>query len=154
MDLNLLRVFEGNYRFRNLTQAAEQLRGTQSALSHSLGKLRRAFHNELLIRRGRSMEPTVRAAALHSPVPRMMETLSTKVLSMSQFDPSTAQREFSMAMINMSELVFLPPFMNRLEKQAPRCTLRTRRMPWEIGARGGGGPRAAGMIADICRFTS
>ncbi|CAB3727635.1 PCP degradation transcriptional activation protein [Paraburkholderia rhynchosiae] len=131
MDLNLLRVFDKIYEHRNLTQAAEQLGVTQSALSHNLRRLREVFHDDLFVRRGMSMEPTARANALHEPVRRIMETLLSEVLAMSQFDPGTARREFSLAMVDMAEVVFLPPLMQHLKKHAPMCTLRTRRMPNE-----------------------
>ena len=131
MDLNLLRVFNEIYTHRNLTVAADQLGVTQSALSHSLRRLRLAFHDELFVRQGMSMEPTVRANALCLPVRRIMETLQSEVLAMSQFDPASAQREFSLAMVDMAEVVFLPPLMRHLKKHAPLCTLRTRRMPTE-----------------------
>lgn len=136
MDLNLLRVFDEIYAHRSLTQAAEQLGVTQSALSHSLRKLRAAFHDELFVRQGMAMQPTSRANALYLPVRRIMDTLSTEVLAMSQFDPSTARREFSLAMVDMAEVVFLPPLMRHLRKHAPGCTLRTRRMPTESIAAG------------------
>ncbi|TDY42890.1 LysR family transcriptional regulator [Paraburkholderia rhizosphaerae] len=131
MDLNLLAVFDEIYTHRNLTRAAEVLGVTQSALSHSLRKLRLAFHDELFVRKGMSMEPTTRADALRLPVRRIMETLSSEVLSVSQFSPASAQREFSLAMVDMAEVVFLPPLMRRLKSHAPACTLRTRRMPTE-----------------------
>lgn len=131
MDLNLLRVFDEIYTHRNLTQAAEQLGVSQSALSHSLRRLREVFHDDLFVRQGMSMEPTARANALHMPVRRIMETVSSEVLAMSQFDPSSARREFSLAMVDMAEVVFLPPLMQHLKKHAPMCTLRTRRMPNE-----------------------
>ena len=131
IDLNLLRVFDEIYSHRNLTQAAERLGVTQSALSHNLRRLREVFHDELFVRQGMAMEPTSRAIALQGPVRRIMETVSSEVLAMSQFEPAAANREFLLAMVDMGEVVFLPPLMQHLKKHAPGCTIRTRRMPNE-----------------------
>lgn len=131
LDLNLLRVFDEIYAHRNLTQPAERLGVTQSALSHNLRRLREIFHDELFVRQGMSMEPTARANALHAPVRRIMETVSSEVLAMSHFEPGSAQREFSLAMVDMAEVVFLPPLMQHLKKHAPGCKICTRRMPNE-----------------------
>ena len=57
-DLNLLAVFEVLMRERSVTRAAERLGRTQSAVSHSLSRLRDQLGDPLLIKGGRRMEPT------------------------------------------------------------------------------------------------
>ena len=51
IDLNLFRVFEVVYRERNLTRAAAVLHVSQSAVSHSLARLREHFSDPLLFAR-------------------------------------------------------------------------------------------------------
>jgi DNA-binding transcriptional LysR family regulator len=128
MDLNLLRVFHSVYVEKNVSNAAEQLGLTQSAVSHGLRKLRKLFNDELFVRSGTGMVATIRAQQLFEPVHRIMETLTDHVLAISTFDPNDAQREFSLAMGDMAEVVFLPPLIRLFQAHAPNCTLRVRRM--------------------------
>ena len=128
MDMNLLRVFHSVYVERNVGNAAEQLGLSQSAVSHGLRKLRDLFDDELFVRSGTGMVPTIRAQQLFDPVHRIMETLTEQVLSISTFDAGAAQREFSLAMGDMAEVVFLPPLIRYFRAHAPSCTLRVLRM--------------------------
>src|ERR1043165_6952925 len=63
-DLNLLVVFEMLMLERGVTRAAERLGRTQSAVSHSLSRLREQLGDPLLVRGGRGMEPTAFALDL------------------------------------------------------------------------------------------
>lgn len=128
LDLNLLQAFHHIYLQRNLTVAADRLGLTQSALSHSLRKLRATFHDDLFVRTGPFMMPTVRAQALHDPISRIMETLELEVLALSSFDPTKSRRHFSLAMVDLAEVVFLPPLMRRLQSLAPGCTVSTKQV--------------------------
>ena len=60
LDLNLLKVFDVVMSERSLTRAAHQLALTQPAVSNALRRLREALGDELLVRKGRSLEPTAR----------------------------------------------------------------------------------------------
>src|SRR5512138_1327898 len=62
-DLNLLVVFEVLMAERNVTRAAARLGRTQSAVSHSLARLRSQLDDPLLVKSGRQMEPTAAALA-------------------------------------------------------------------------------------------
>ena len=57
-DLNLLVVFDVLMTERSVTRAAERLGRTQSAVSHSLSRLREQFGDPLLIKAGARMQPT------------------------------------------------------------------------------------------------
>ena len=63
LDLNLLRVFDEVMAERSLTKAARNLSLTQPAVSNALRRLREALGDELLIRKGRGLEPTARAVS-------------------------------------------------------------------------------------------
>src|ERR1700730_15016146 len=56
-DLNLLAVFEVLMRERSVTRAAERLGRTQSAVSHSLSRLRDQRGDPLLIEGARVRKP-------------------------------------------------------------------------------------------------
>jgi DNA-binding transcriptional LysR family regulator len=135
MDLNLLRVFHTVHTERSVSLAAERLGLTQSAVSHGLRKLRFIFKDELFVRSGQAMIPTSRGQALFEPVQRIMETLQNEVMPVAVFDGMSARREFSLAMVDMAEVVFIPPLMRFLRVNAPHCTLRTLRLPNEATMR-------------------
>lgn len=73
IDLNLFRVFEVVYRERNLTRAAAVLHVSQSAVSHSLARLREHFSDPLFVREGRGVTPTAAAMRL---APGIIDSLS------------------------------------------------------------------------------
>lgn len=61
MDLNLFKVFEALYEESSASRAALRLGVTQSAVSASLGRLRKIFNDHLFIRTGHGLSPTRRA---------------------------------------------------------------------------------------------
>src|SRR2546430_214909 len=63
-DLNLLVVFEVLMAELSVTRAAERLGRTQSAVSHSLARLRAELGDPLLIKGLRGMQPTAFALEL------------------------------------------------------------------------------------------
>lgn len=128
LDMNLLRVFHSVYIEKSVSTAAQQLGLTQSAVSHGLRKLRELFDDELFVRAGSAMVPTIRAQTLFEPVHVIMETLTEQVLAVSIFDALAARREFLLVMGDMAEVVFLPPLLRYLREHAPHCTVRTQRM--------------------------
>src|SRR5204863_3117551 len=88
-DLNLLVVFEVLMLERSVTRAAERLGRTQSAISHSLSRLREQLGDPLLVRGGRSMEPTAFALDLIDQARPILRSIQ-RVLSPRQvFDPAT-----------------------------------------------------------------
>ena len=56
-DLNLLVVFDVLMTERSVTRAAERLGRTQSAVSHSLSRLREQFGDPLLVKGGCGCSP-------------------------------------------------------------------------------------------------
>lgn len=64
VDLNILKVFEALHEEGSATRAALRLGLTQSAISASLGRLRRVYGDPLFTRTGRGLAPTLRAHEL------------------------------------------------------------------------------------------
>lgn len=129
LDLNLLAVFDALVRERSVTRAAQGLNLSQSAMSHALNRLRAFFDDPLFVSTATGMVPTRKAQGLVDPVLSMMAILRQQVLSEARFDPATAHRAFTLCMTDMGELVFLPPLISRLRREAPHCTLHTLQVP-------------------------
>lgn len=129
MDLNLLVALDALLAERSVTRAATRCRVTQSAMSHSLAKLRALLGDELLVRTPSGMSPTARARALAQPLGRALAELRSVVASGSAFEPRTARRVFTVGSADYGAFVLLPALMRRLEEEAPQVEIVVRPVP-------------------------
>ena len=118
LDLNLLDLFSTVYKTRNLTEAGKQLGLSQPAMSHALSRLREMYDDPLFLRQAKGVQPTPFAESLVSPVSEALQILE-QTLRKEQFDPSTSNRVFRLAMTDIGEQTFLPKLVNALNEQAP-----------------------------------
>lgn len=128
LDLNLLKVFHYIVSEGSVGRAAQRLGVSQPAVSHSLKKLRALMQDDLFVRSGLTLTPTLRASALAAPVAAIIDLVEREVRPMTAFDPRLAQREFRLVMGDLAEVVFLPPLMRLLRDEAPGCSIRTLRL--------------------------
>jgi DNA-binding transcriptional LysR family regulator len=119
IDLNLLVVLDAIYTENGITRAADKLHLTQPAISHSLGRLRDLFKDELFVREGRAMVPTPLARNLIEPVRRALRGLEVTLNELEHFDPATTQRRFVIAVRDVFESTLLPPLLKRVSQVAP-----------------------------------
>jgi DNA-binding transcriptional LysR family regulator len=122
IDLNLLHVFDAIMRERSLTKAAKSLDLTPSAVSHAVGRLRRALRDELFLRNGNDMKPTPRALELAVTVRGSLVALEA-ALTPAEFTPAESSRSFRIAAGDYGCLVMLPPLVERLARKAPQIDL-------------------------------
>lgn len=123
VDLNLLVPLLALLEERSVTRAADRVRLSQPAMSHSLRRLRSLLGDELLVRRGGAMVLTPRAEGLIGPVRRALGE-SMRALLPPSFDPATDERVVSVAMTTSTAFVFGPLMRRLLDERAPRMTLR------------------------------
>ncbi|MDF2605325.1 LysR family transcriptional regulator [Sphingomonas sp.] len=123
IDLNLLGVFEAIYSRGGVTAAARHLHLTQSAISHSLAKLRVAFDDELFVRFGNAMVPTALARAIIGPVRDALGMVEQALVAAARFDPATTQRSFRIGLRQANEARFFADLVSRALAQAPGATL-------------------------------
>src|SRR6187402_3676765 len=90
IDLNLLVVLRALLGERHVTRAARQLGLSQSATSHALARLRELYGDPLLVRSGRSLELTPRAAAILPQLARGLSELEGSLRGAPEFEPATA----------------------------------------------------------------
>jgi len=64
VDLNLLKTFEALHDESSASRAALRLGVTQSAISAALRRLREVYGDQLFVRTGRGLAPTLRANQL------------------------------------------------------------------------------------------
>ena len=122
-DLNLLKVFDEVMAERSLTRAAKRLALTQPAVSNALRRLREALGDELLVRKGHSLQPSVRALELWPIVREALRSLQSS-LAPSVFDPEHADNAFVLAMADATAAELMPGLVAVLGKEAPGVSLR------------------------------
>lgn len=123
MDLNLLAAFDVLARERSVTRAAERAGVTQSAMSHTLRRLRGLIGDELMVRGKSGMVLTPRAQALIVPVRGALLTLSRAISAPAEFDPLRLQRTFRLVTPDTYDLLMLPPLLRHLQSAAPAVNL-------------------------------
>jgi DNA-binding transcriptional LysR family regulator len=123
LDLNLLLVLDTVLAERSVVRAARRLHVTPSAVSNALARLRAALDDPLLIRSGRGVVPTPRAAALAPALARALRDLGEAVAG-GGFDPATTDRELTLATADVGQVVRLPQMVAALAAEMPRARLR------------------------------
>ncbi len=131
VDLNLLVVLDELLRARSVTHAAERLNLTPSAVSHALKRLRELFDDELLLRDGRRMRPTVRAEGLADALPRVLQQVARTIAAPEPFRLATSTRTFRLAAPDfIAPLV--PSLLHDVQGTAPR--VRVELAPYSAAA--------------------
>jgi DNA-binding transcriptional LysR family regulator len=126
LDLTLLLVFAALMRHRRLTLVAAQMGLTQSAISHSLRRLREVFDDPLFRRRPNGVEPTARALALE-PVVAGIVALARRALQVeSGFEPLRSDRVFALGALDYETSVMAGPLTLLLRREAPNTRLVVR----------------------------
>ena len=125
LDLNLLVVFNQLLIDRRVSKAADSLGVSQPAVSNSLAKLRKLLGDELFLRTPKGMEPTPYADQLAESVSYALAMIHSGVNQRTSFEPSSAQRAFTIGMTDIGEIYFLPALIERLRREAPGVTLST-----------------------------
>lgn len=123
VDLNLLPVLEALLRLRSVTRAAAELDMSQSALSAALARLRTLLGDELFVRTGRGLAPTVRAIELAAPLREILERVRAEVLQASAFDPHSDRRDFRLILSDVGAYVLWPRILRAVRAEAPGVTL-------------------------------
>ena len=93
LDGRTLRVFLTVLEEKSVSRAAERLGVSQSAVSHTLDKLRTIFGDPLFIRIGRGIESTARARALREPI-EYCSRPTQLALCLAEFRPETSANGF------------------------------------------------------------
>lgn len=123
VDLNLIRTFAAVVEEGSVTGAALRLRMSQPSVTQALNRLRRISGDQLFKREGRGVVPTRTALELYDQVGMMPARIDSAVLGVREFDPSEARLDFSIALTDLGQAVFLPQLVRELRVRAPWCGL-------------------------------
>ena len=128
VDLNLLLALEALLDERSVTRAAERLSIGQSAMSSSLGRLRKHFGDRLLVQDGKGLVPTPVAETLAPLVREAVRSAQAVFGKSTEFDPFTDRRSFKIVASDYSVLVLLRPLIIQLAETAPLQTINVEMM--------------------------
>jgi DNA-binding transcriptional LysR family regulator len=126
LDLNLLVALRELIRERNVTRAAERIGVTQPAASAALGRLRRHFDDELLVRGKRGYVLTPLAMQLAEQVEVVCAAAERLFATGADFDPASSRREFTLLMADYTIAVLGKHLSQLLDAAAPDVRLHIR----------------------------
>ncbi len=122
-DLNLVRTFITLIEERSTVGAARRLFLSQPTVSGALGRLRELLDDELLVRNGRNLEPTVRALELLAAIKPHFEAITAALAENLPFNPAQDARIFRLGCTDAVAFSALPHLSATMRRQAPHCSL-------------------------------
>ncbi|CAI0777715.1 transcriptional regulator LeuO [Serratia entomophila] len=123
VDLNLLTVFDSVMQMQNITRAANSLGMSQPAVSNAVARLKVMFNDELFVRCGRGIQPTMRARQLFGPVRQALQLVQNE-LPGAEFEPFTSARVFSLSLCSPLDLRLGANIINHVKQIAPQLNLQ------------------------------
>lgn len=124
VDADLLMVLHAVLDCGSVSDAARRLHVSQSAVSNSLARLRELLDDPLLVRSGRRLVPTPRAARMAPLLAAAALQLQTAVFDPADADPSLTTRQFVFATVDCDTLALTPDLPARVRAVLPRAMLR------------------------------
>jgi len=118
LDLNLLRVFDAVMEERSVLRASQKVFLSQSAVSHSLARLREILDDELFVRTATGMQPTARALAMALPIREALKSLEAAI-ELPTFEPATSTKTFTIAASDFMTMAVAPHLLELLRQEAP-----------------------------------
>lgn len=124
LDLNLFVVLHTVLEEASATRAARRLNVTQSAVSNALARLRVLLGDPLVVRRGRGLVATPRAAELAPIVADVIARLGTAVENGRGFVPAESTRSFTLALADNHQTSEGAAISLAFATRMPRASLR------------------------------
>lgn len=129
LELRQLKLFSNLIQTLSITQTAEHMAVGQSAVSHSLNKLRQHLGDPLFVRSGRGIVATPYAKNIAVRVREIIKLSEGLPVDLS-FDPKSASGEIVIAANEYQRDLLLPALFNKMAEQAPSLRLRVVATPY------------------------
>lgn len=124
MDLNLLVGLDALLEQRSVQDAAAQLHLSPPAVSRTLGRLRAATGDALLVRSGREMLPTAHAIALRDEVHELVQRAAAILEPARELDLEGLERTFTIRANDVLLAAFAPGLLSAIAQDAPGVAVR------------------------------
>ncbi|QLG93027.1 LysR family transcriptional regulator [Pseudomonas yamanorum] len=134
VDLNLLKAFEALHDESSASRAALRLGVTQSAVSAALRRLRELYGDQLFVRTGRGLAPTLRANQLK---PVISEALDRCRQSLAMVDPHGSEyqgRSVALGLSDDFEVAYGRRLIEEIARRAPKLRVIFRQTHSQIVA--------------------
>ncbi|WP_411751822.1 transcriptional regulator LeuO [Serratia sp. (in: enterobacteria)] len=125
VDLNLLTVFDAVMQMQNITKAANSLGMSQPAVSNAVSRLKIMFNDELFVRFGRGIQPTMRARQLFGPVRQALQLVQNE-LPGAGFDALSSERLFVLSICSPLDIRLTAKIINNVKSMAPNVQIQTK----------------------------
>jgi LysR family transcriptional regulator, mexEF-oprN operon transcriptional activator len=126
LDLNLLKLFAVLCKTHNVSRAAELVGLSQPGASQSLARLRTVFRDQLFVRSGQGVAPTVRARQLEPMVLTVLEGAARLLASDAKFEPEQFDGIINIGASDYLALTFYGCVLPQLVSLAPRMRISVR----------------------------
>jgi DNA-binding transcriptional LysR family regulator len=133
LDLNLLTALDALLEEGSVAGAAARLHVTSPAMSRSLGRIRKATGDQILVRTGRSMLPTTRALAMRAEVHALVQQAHRLLAAEQELDLAALDRVFTVRWHDALTAACGSALTTAVHHQAPGVRLR---LPAEPGTDG------------------
>ncbi|MFD9291122.1 LysR family transcriptional regulator [Streptomyces sp. NPDC060030] len=124
LDLNLLTALDALLEEGSVTGAATRLHVTAPAMSRSLGRIRKATGDQILVRTGRSMVPTSRALAMRAEVHTLVQQAHHLLSAQEELDLTALDRVFTVRWHDALTAACGTALITSVHQQAPGVRLR------------------------------
>lgn len=124
LDLNLLLALDVLLKESSVSRAAARLHLSEPAMSRTLGRIRKALGDPVLVRAGRTMVPTPHALAIQVEVRAVVERARALFLAGGRLDLATLTRTFTVLANESVTAVFGAALFGRVAREAPGVRLR------------------------------
>jgi DNA-binding transcriptional LysR family regulator len=124
LDLNLLTALDALLEEGSVAGAAERLHLSQPAVSRTLGRIRRATGDQILVRTGRTMTPTPYALAVREEVHTLVQHAHTVLAPERDLDLDTLERTFTLQCHDAVTTAIGSGLLAAVQAQAPGVALR------------------------------
>jgi len=124
MDLNLLVALDVLIEESSVSRAAARLHLSEPAMSRTLGRIRRALGDPVLVRAGRTMVATPHALAVHAEVRAVVERAQSLFTAAGRVDLRTLNRTFTVLSHDAFAAAHGAALFARTAAEAPGVRLR------------------------------
>ncbi|XXX78368.1 LysR family transcriptional regulator [Sorangium sp. So ce134] len=124
MDLNLLTALDALLEERSVSAAAARLHLSQPAMSRTLGRIRDATGDPILVRTGRTMTLTPRALALRQEVHALVQRAQAVLAPERALDLEKLERTFTVRCHDALATALGARLLFAVQAQAPHVKLR------------------------------
>lgn len=119
VDLNLLVAFQALYQTHSVSLAAEQCYISQSAMSHTLQRMRALFDDPLFERVGLKMEPTQRSHELAPLIDSLLASIKNDLLSKKHFSAQEFAGSWKIGLTDYAEQLFAASLYDQIKLGSP-----------------------------------